>query len=276
MGNKISTPKILPYAVAQKRFESEEWAALDAGFSRLCNEDGLLEAREFRLHVLGLHVPATMGSSLFYTFNSKRLDGISRKEFLSGVSILLRGTNKERVALVFATFDEDRNGKISRRDVDTWLQICKQNMVDTQFVESLKDLFDEQDSSEYEYGYHQAELDHRQFEDWCNGYFAEDQVIPAIISWAWDLLRDERLFGVSEDSLFRARRGRDAGVPDKLWKRKHESTAFNEKEVAELEQTYHRLRVASPNLAVSELLREIFPPRYMVYVCVCCNVVYIV
>ncbi len=161
--------KIIHYGEAEKRCGPSNWNKYNQGFNRICNHEDVLEFNSFCIYFLGKHVPEILSRRIFEVFDGKKTGFVSRKEFLCGLTILLHGTIDEKLAFIFALYDDDESGKISKKEMNFWLQVLKGILNDTNFVRSLKLEYKKADeaSGSSLYGYRRGELDFKQFKEWC-------------------------------------------------------------------------------------------------------------
>ncbi|MES1910828.1 MAG: hypothetical protein MHM6MM_003357 [Cercozoa sp. M6MM] len=122
MGNRSS--KLLSVEEAQQRLTTEEWDRWNDSFDRLAQRTArALYARVdvssskpfvseavFQAAILRRRMPAQMGRRLFDALNVKRNRRLSRREFLTGMVALTRGTVDERLRLLFGMYDTHMDG----------------------------------------------------------------------------------------------------------------------------------------------------------------------
>ena len=117
------------------QFESSELEALRHKFLRLgvgsktgtgAGEHSLdLAAFKEALHGLGVH-DDTEATRLFHMFDEDKNGSIDFREFAVNLSLLLRGSDEQRISFVFRVLDEDEDGKIN---LDQYAKYLRANRV---------------------------------------------------------------------------------------------------------------------------------------------------
>lgn len=120
MGGSAASRPIIDYEVARRRLGYAEVSKIEEGFERLA-VGGQLQRSEFRTGFLnsiaGAPVPEAFASALFNGFDTTAAGHISVKQFICALAILRYGTPEERLRLLFAVYDADRDHRLSDRDL---------------------------------------------------------------------------------------------------------------------------------------------------------------
>ena len=122
------------------RFENEEevWARFSAGFDRVSSSKGLMGRKAFDEAVLSSHMPIELVDRLFESFSGKsrpkteyhivrgrimksvkRVEPkpLSKESFLCGMAVVLKGTEEEKLRLLFDIIDTDSSKSISSKEL---------------------------------------------------------------------------------------------------------------------------------------------------------------
>jgi len=92
-------------------------------FNKFCNEQGLIDFENFTKVMNEIGVTDSFKNERnFFAWDSDKDGYISQKEFLLGVSIVLRGTLEERLRLAYTVYDLDQDGLINYAEMQELLQ----------------------------------------------------------------------------------------------------------------------------------------------------------
>lgn len=121
MGGAGASRPIIDYEEAVERLGWPHVSKIREGFARLAVREGRLGRHEFRTGFLnsiaGVPVPEELATALFNAFDSKASGHITEEQFICGLAILCRGDSVERLRLLFAVYDADRDKRLSDRDL---------------------------------------------------------------------------------------------------------------------------------------------------------------
>jgi len=119
MGQSNSEPA-LAYDDARRRLGASEVSAVEEGFNRLAIK-GRLSRKDFRTgflnSVAGAPVPEVVASALFDSFDYDASGYVTMQEFVCGLAVLRYGKPEEKLRLLFAAYDADKDHMLSDRDL---------------------------------------------------------------------------------------------------------------------------------------------------------------
>ncbi|XP_033627039.1 ubiquitin carboxyl-terminal hydrolase 32-like isoform X1 [Asterias rubens] len=146
MGNKESRPSIIPYEDAIKRVSDEEFKRLREAFKRYSTPAGYMSRPVFVKDVLGDGMPTKLGEHLYFAFGGNN-KGLIFKELFSGMVLLAKGSQTEKLKFIFALCACQENGMyISQEDVEQFISTCDGNTP----PQEVAQLFREDDRVSYE------------------------------------------------------------------------------------------------------------------------------
>eukprot|EP00421_Protoceratium_reticulatum_P028179 CAMPEP_0168471468 /NCGR_PEP_ID=MMETSP0228-20121227/59297_1 /TAXON_ID=133427 /ORGANISM="Protoceratium reticulatum, Strain CCCM 535 (=CCMP 1889)" /LENGTH=277 /DNA_ID=CAMNT_0008487377 /DNA_START=19 /DNA_END=849 /DNA_ORIENTATION=+ len=135
---QVSSRTIIDYGAAVARLGRSEVAKIESGFERL-GVRGQLRRAEFRTgflnSVLGTDVPQEFAAALFNGFDASASGHITVKEFVCGLAVLRLGTPEEKLRLLFAVCDADRDRRLSDQDVARFSRALSGGATQEQAVE---------------------------------------------------------------------------------------------------------------------------------------------
>ncbi|XP_071945533.1 ubiquitin carboxyl-terminal hydrolase 32-like isoform X2 [Antedon mediterranea] len=123
MGNKESKPTVLPYEEAVRRVSDEELKRLRDAFKRYSLPSGFMSRPVFVKDVLGDCVPVKLGEHLYYAFGGTS-KGIVFKELLSGLVLLTKGTQIEKIKFIFQLCASETGMHVNRDDLQKFIVAC--------------------------------------------------------------------------------------------------------------------------------------------------------
>jgi hypothetical protein len=103
---------------------------------------------------------------------------ITEKEFLTGMTIFMKGTPKERVKFLFNVYDLDGSNSITREELEVFLRVLKGSLGSSRPSVLLEEAFE---GAEVTY-YGVERLTLKQFSKW-----AQDRMTPGLITWVFQL-----------------------------------------------------------------------------------------
>jgi Ca2+-binding EF-hand superfamily protein len=164
MGNKTLLP---PLAEAQRLCPAKEWDEFSAGFDRVASETGKIDCRSFCTHVLGSSLPFSVSERLFELLSNGHKH-LSKKDFLSAIAFMKYGQAELKIQILFALYDEDGSGGISKRECNKYLQLLP---TDSESVKELSAAFEQSDKerSYYSSGWG-GELSFKCFRAWATSH----------------------------------------------------------------------------------------------------------
>lgn len=125
MGASASSRSIIDVEVATQRLGYAEVSKIEEGFARLA-VGGCLRRADFRTgflnSVAGAPVPEAFASALFDGFDTTASGRITVKEFVCALAVIRKGKPEERLRLLFAVYDADRDKRLSDRDLERFAQ----------------------------------------------------------------------------------------------------------------------------------------------------------
>lgn len=124
MGNKESKSLIISYDDALKRVSEDEFKRLQEAFKRYSSPGGYMSKAIFIRDVFGEGMPQKLGEHLFYAFGGSS-KGIGFKELFSGLVLLTKGTQTEKLRFIFSIIAHHEDGYyVARVDIETFIAAC--------------------------------------------------------------------------------------------------------------------------------------------------------
>jgi Ca2+-binding EF-hand superfamily protein len=128
MGNKSSggaiKKKDMDAFVKSTHFDQDEILALHEHFAHVASRGGNLESIDRTLFLQSLGARSAFVDRMFTIFDTDRNDRVMFGEYVQGLSVLCaRGTLDEKVRFLFAIYDLDGDGKISKKDLSDMLRV---------------------------------------------------------------------------------------------------------------------------------------------------------
>ena len=217
------------------------------------NSRGVVEKKTFIKEVLGSHIPPQLADRIFFCFDLSGNGFLNYKDFISGMTIFMRGTSEEKMQFVFAIFDISKSKKISPDDMAA---ILKEDIIDPINKNSIESIV-EQCFQKYD-GDEDGKLTFQELRTWAT----ENKNLTALLSW---IFSEENFSPISnegsEEKIQLLSSGEIRSADLRSSKSLSTFTQFDEKEVKDLERTFKELQKKSPSGKLDkETLGSIFYP----------------
>ncbi|CAF1131929.1 unnamed protein product [Adineta ricciae] len=203
-----TSTKILSYDEAAKRFSSVDLERIEATFRDLTNATNELSYISFKRDVFANFLPEKLATRLFQIYTNSSRSFMSYKDLICCFGVIFRGTEKERMQLLYALFAP--TGILRWYDVADFLRQCGD-----QLPEDLKRFFETNEIVTQE-----------KFLKWLEYHQGH---LTAITDWLLDEQRCRELLSHSIDRVSN-QYAILSGV-----------THLSEKEIKDLEQSYYQL-----------------------------------
>lgn len=145
MGAKESKLQYFPFEEACKRMKDTEMKRSKDAFKRVATLGGQMSDIVFCREVLGDGVPAGIANLLYRGFGGTS-KGLSLKDLLCGLVILTKGSQEEKIKLLFGMYADDSYSYVQKEEMDR-LVLESEGQISV----ALSDLFQENDQVSFDY-----------------------------------------------------------------------------------------------------------------------------
>lgn len=176
MGKAVSRP-IIDYHSAVHRLGTTEVLKIEEGFDRL-GVRGELRRSEFRTgflnSVVGTPVPEELAEALFNSFDPGATGKVTVQQFVCGLAVLRHGTPEEKLRLLFAVYDADRDQRLSDRDLKRFAQALGENRTATR-ERAVQDALQSLNAAG-------PSVNFKRFSEW-----AKEHIDSPLVAWLYDI-----------------------------------------------------------------------------------------
>ncbi|CAM4750883.1 unnamed protein product [Rotaria magnacalcarata] len=199
--------KILSFDEASKRLSQTDLDRIETAFRELTTGTNELNYTNFKRDIFANFLPEKLASRLFQLYVGSSRTGVSYRDLICCLGLIYYGSQKERMQLLYAIFTQ--TGTLRWYDVEEFLRLCGDQL-----------------PQELEYFFQKDQIvTQEKFLQWLE---RSQGHTTTIIDWLTDEQRLRELLTYTNDRIY-DQYSILAGV-----------THLSEKEIKELEQTYHQ------------------------------------